>query len=500
MTQAELQITSAAISDRGLSEKRPQNEDSYLELRESGLFAVADGVGGAQAGDVASQMAMEILAEAFLNLQENGDVEGRMTQAIERANTAIFQMSHDLPQLSSMATTVVALHINGTRATICHVGDSRLYRLSPSGELFQETLDHSVVEEEVRAGRMTPEEAAVHPSRNVISRALGAEPFVEIDMKTMSVEPDTVFLACSDGVTRHIDDHELRNLLVTAPDVMELCETIKEICYERGAEDNLTAVVVRADAAYQEEFIPDEEEETVATARFEEHLERDTEEIPVTVGAEEEEIVEEEAEPAVAAAAAAGQGISIAPSNSQGFLSILSDGGAVDSEIESEEPQSEKKGGSALRVIGKIFMSLLLLVVGAAGGGGAVYYWLGMSQPAVKEPAPVPPKIEVPTFEQTKAKVLDDPAAAIATLSASPQTAEDHYFLGLAYLHSQRYEEAAIALNNAVEKLPEYDEGQREALRKEISVIKAVVDNPAARTAFEAMSKPPAAEGETPAQ
>ena len=104
MTENNFQTYSAAVSDRGLSEKRPQNEDSFLEMKNIGLFAVADGVGGAQAGDVASQMAMEILGEAFVNLQTGGDAEEMMRIAIERANSAIHQMSSDLPQLSTMAT------------------------------------------------------------------------------------------------------------------------------------------------------------------------------------------------------------------------------------------------------------------------------------------------------------------------------------------------------------------------------------------------------------
>ena len=213
MTENNFQIDSAAVSDKGLSEKRPQNEDSYLEINERGLFAVADGVGGAQAGDVASQMAMEIVAEAFINLRENGDAEEMMKIAIERANEAIYQMSHDLPQLSTMATTIVALQIDGNIATIGHVGDSRIYRLDEKGNLYRETQDHSMVEEEVRAGRMTAHQAATHPSRNVISRALGAEGSVEVDMKTIMFEPGTTFLLCSDGITRHIDDFQLRELL-----------------------------------------------------------------------------------------------------------------------------------------------------------------------------------------------------------------------------------------------------------------------------------------------
>src|SRR5215203_5881213 len=104
-------IISASVSDRGLSEKRPENEDSFLVLEERGVYAVADGVGGAQAGDVASQMAVEILGEAFINQQADLDAEDVMRAAIERANSAIYQMANELPQLDSMATTIVALHV-----------------------------------------------------------------------------------------------------------------------------------------------------------------------------------------------------------------------------------------------------------------------------------------------------------------------------------------------------------------------------------------------------
>jgi serine/threonine protein phosphatase PrpC len=508
--QEEVQIISASISDRGLSEKRPQNEDSYLELRESGLFAVADGVGGAQAGDVASQMAMEILAEAFINLQEDGDAETRMRLAIERANAAIFQMSHDLPQLSSMATTVVALHLNGNVATIGHVGDSRLYRLAPNGDLFQETLDHSVVEEEVRAGRMTPEQAAVHPSRNVISRALGAEPLVEIDLKTIAVEPNTMFIACSDGVTRHIDDHELRNLLIQAPDADSLCETIKEICYERGAEDNLTAVVVRIDSPFAEEFVgspftDSAEEETIATARDAEADRADgefgSEEAPEAVFSEngslpvertpDSEADTDEFEALTDAAdvseAAPPDGISMKPSGNESFLSILSEGspGKGPGDAGSAADEAETGARVGMGVIGKIFVALVLLLAGAVAGGAAVYFLRGAEQPVVIQPSPVTQKIPLTTFEQAKAEVYKNPAAAIATLSANPQNSEDLYFLGLAYVLNARYEEAGLALKKARDQLPEFDEDQRPNLAKEIAFAMTLVENPAAREAFE---------------
>lgn len=243
------ELSSASISDRGLSEKRPQNEDSYLDSPENGIFAVADGVGGAQAGDVASQMAMEVLSEAFNNRTENANPQDTMRLALVQANAAIHQMAAELPQLTHMATTVVALHIDGDIATIAHAGDSRLYRLDGSGVLHRETEDHSVVAEEVRAGRLTEEEAENHPAKNIINRALGAESTVEIDIRSERLDGPCTFLLCSDGVTRHIRDGELAELLAGDDDLFAKCARIREICYQRGAEDNLTAVIVRYDRA-----------------------------------------------------------------------------------------------------------------------------------------------------------------------------------------------------------------------------------------------------------
>ena len=240
----ELKVFSASVSDRGLSEKRPLNEDSFLADATRRFFAVADGVGGAQAGEVASQTAMEVLDEAFRHQTNGADVEDLMEIAIQRANSSIHRMSHEHPKFSMMATTIVALHLGDRIATIGHVGDSRLYRLTPDGILHRETQDHSVVEEEVRAGRMTPEQAARHPSRNVISRALGAEETVEVDLKTIEVQDGTSFLLCSDGITRHIGDDEIRHLLASNGPLDEICSEMKRRCYERGAEDNLTAVIV----------------------------------------------------------------------------------------------------------------------------------------------------------------------------------------------------------------------------------------------------------------
>ena len=253
-------IRVASISDRGLSEKRPMNEDSFLADAERGIFSVADGVGGADAGEVASQTAVDVLNEAFRHrLNDGEDVEDLMELAIQRANSSIHQMAAEHPRFSMMATTMVALHLAGFKATFGHVGDSRLYRLSSDGQLIRETADHSVVEEEVRAGRMTPEQAANHPSKNVISRALGAEDSVEVDMKTIEVEDGTTFLLCTDGITRHIPDNEIRELLSSGQDPEDICGKMKERCYQRGAEDNLTAVIVQVGTPRQAAVTLDDE-------------------------------------------------------------------------------------------------------------------------------------------------------------------------------------------------------------------------------------------------
>jgi protein phosphatase len=242
---SEPKVYFASVTDRGLNERRPLNEDSFLDDGERHIFAVADGVGGSEAGEVASQTAIEVLDEAFRHQVDGADIEDLMELAMQRANASIHRMSYEHENFSMMATTVVALHLNGNIVTIGHVGDSRIYRLTPAGSLIRETEDHSIVEEEVRAGRMTAEQAANHPSKNVISRALGAEESVEVDLKTMEVENGTCFLLCSDGITRHIPDHELEVMLTADDDLAAVCEELKRRCYERGAEDNLTAVIVR---------------------------------------------------------------------------------------------------------------------------------------------------------------------------------------------------------------------------------------------------------------
>lgn len=528
MMENNFQYLSAAVTDKGLSEKRPQNEDSYLEVNQNGLFAVADGVGGAQAGDVASQMAMEILGEAFFNLQQNGDAEDIMKIGIEKANAAIFQMSNELAQLSTMATTVAALHLSGNIATIGHVGDSRVYRLDASGELFRETQDHSVVEDEIRAGRLTPEQAVNHPSRNVISRALGAEPFVEIDMKTIMFEPGTAFLLCSDGVTRHLEDAEIRELLISNPSSNEICQQIKNICYERGAEDNLTAVVVKvsSEVASQIPFTEplassDFEEATIASVRppaagngFDAYSdvareEEPTRDLHLPVATDSAVAVDKAQTSAVI-----DQAVSTAP------LSYQSDNLSFSPPIEAPVkvapppvnivPEHQTKSGvvadSPYRdhrfdydraapqpatdsgFLSKALSSLIFLLIGSILG--AVLYYLLAAPAAAPPSAPQisemqTQNIPVSAFEENRRNVDRNPEQFILANSSSPQDAVDFYLLGRAFLLTGRYSEAKESLNESKNRLAQADEANSKTLVHEIALALAVINDPFAQKSFE---------------
>jgi protein phosphatase len=492
------QIASAAVSDIGLNEKRPQNEYSYLEMPQRGVFAVADGVGGAQAGDVASQMAMEILGEAFANFNDGGDAEELMKLAIERANGAIYQMSHELPQLSTMATTLVALHVSGNIATIGHVGDSRMYRLDGNGSLLRETQDHSIVEEEVRAGRMTVEQAANHPSRNVISRALGAEATVEIDMKTIMFEPETAFLLCSDGITRHINDFEIRELLTLDTGPADICARMKRICYERGAEDNLTAVVVKISAESARHVAEhdtagflDLEEATVATARppvdeepldgaetISDYNETETRELHMPVEAAQNFVPVDEPEEIVTDApdTTAVQRSPSPPSPPAESSAATEYSMFGSSGTENAEPPKSSGTGTVSRVLS----SLILLILGAILGVAA--YSFLMPKPAAE---PVAPNLATPpvgpdfkAFEDGRRLVDADPARYIAANGVTPQDGVDYYLLGRAYLLTKNYGEARTKFVEARNRSHQIPEINRKPILNEIAMAMAIIDTP----------------------
>lgn len=508
-----IRISSAAVSDRGLSGKRPQNEDSFLEMSKSGIFAVADGVGGAQAGEVASQMAVEILGEAFANFSGAADAESVMRTAIERANAAIHQMAQELPQLANMATTIVSLHLADNIATICHVGDSRLYRVDRDGHLFRETADHSMVAEEVRAGRMTEEQAENHPSRNIISRALGAEPTVEVDIKTIMIEPGTSFLICSDGITRHVGDQEIKGVLTFGGDPVDICEYLKGVCYERGAEDNLTAVVVKVIGNVDDATVPvsrfamiDEDEPTITTARsplentavFDaddaELLELDRRETAIPATYERPHAENANNEPTAADEQGAEPMLEMAPipvspvepdhpseteiksPANEDFqqaikndkFSMFDDSGEFDSD--------EQKPNS----LGKIASAAAYILIGGLLGLGLSYFVLApkpvdIGGPQLSEMRSA--NIPLSAFEENRRNVDKDPVGYIAKFAASPQDSEDYYLLGRAYLLSGDYMKARSAFTESRNRLGEADPVNSKILASDIAMALAVTND-----------------------
>jgi len=497
-------ITAASVSDRGLSEKRPENEDSVLVLGERGLYAVADGVGGAQAGDVASQMAVEILGEAFINQPADIDAEDIMRAAIDRANSAIYQMASDLPQLASMATTLVALHLHGNIATIGHVGDSRAYSVDQYGNLRRETNDHSVVEEEVRAGRMTPEQAAHHPSKNIISRALGAELDVEIDLKTIMVEPGTTFLLCSDGITRHIEDNEIASLLTAEEEPSIICEHFKEVCYRRGAEDNLTAVVVRVAGVQERQYSTaaaaaatgaatgDSEEMTVASARspFEEPAREDDADFSTSdtiqiddfddqsyLMEDSDEAVGEDRKPDL---------------QDYSSSSVIVPPRASPTNISRPEPRAQYTAPAESNTSGslpRLLSALLFLLLGGVMGAAGYYFFRGADPEPVAVQTPVITEMKsnnVPlnAFEEGRRLVDKDPAAYINANAASAREVDDYFLLGRAFMLTGKYWEAKRAFTEARNRLATADPNNAKTLANEISMALAVIESAQATEIF----------------
>jgi PPM family protein phosphatase len=226
---------STAVTDTG--RKRRHNEDSYV--CEPPLFAVADGMGGAQAGEVASGLAAAALRE---DRPEDATGEDRVTALIQEANRRVYQRSSEDAAASGMGTTMtVALVEDGTVA-FGHVGDSRAY-LVRDGSLEQLTDDHSLVAELVRSGKLSPEEAEVHPQRSVITRALGTDPDVDVDTFSIQTQPGDVFLICSDGLTSMINEGLiLEEVDRHRADLKAAASSLIAAANRGGGEDNITVV------------------------------------------------------------------------------------------------------------------------------------------------------------------------------------------------------------------------------------------------------------------
>jgi PPM family protein phosphatase len=254
---------SAVLTSPG--RRRRRNEDAYV--CEPPLFAVADGMGGAQAGEIASRLAAAALhGESYAG---PGGGQDRVAQLIQEANRRVYERANE-PDKSGMGTTMTVALVEDGRVAIGHVGDSRAY-LVRDGRLEQLTEDHSLVAELVRSGKLSPEEAEVHPQRSVITRALGTDPDVDVDTFTVETKQGDVFLLCSDGLTSMVTDDRILALLERyRRDLDAAARALVKAANKGGGEDNITVVCfeIAAEPAAVEETAPhralDEEEETLS--------------------------------------------------------------------------------------------------------------------------------------------------------------------------------------------------------------------------------------------
>ncbi len=243
-----MHFSCAARTDVGVV--RSGNEDNFLMLADRGIFIVADGMGGHAAGEVASEMAVHIVAEELGSYRGLTDEElaARMHNAIRKANEAIFSRTLSEHDKRGMGTTLTALVLLPDRYLIGQVGDSRAYLLR-SDRLRQITKDHSYVQEQVDAGLLTPEQARVHPYSNVITRCVGAGMEVTPDIYFGDLESEDLLLLASDGLTGMLEDEQLRRLLKADGGPQRAVDQMISEANRRGGLDNITAIVIRIETS-----------------------------------------------------------------------------------------------------------------------------------------------------------------------------------------------------------------------------------------------------------
>jgi protein phosphatase len=249
----------AAASHRG--RVRTANEDSFGICADEGLFVVCDGMGGAAAGEVASRVAVDTMLRCLCASPktsatretdpgpieprpENG-VPARLRNAVSDANHLVFSQAANDARLHGMGTTLVALLTHQDKAWVAHVGDSRCYRYR-AGVLDQLTRDHSLVDEQVKLGQLTREEAERSPLRNVITRAVGSQRSVAAEVNEFEVAPGDLFLLCSDGLTRELPDARIESILKETESLDGICQHLVDSANDAGGRDNVTCIVVRA--------------------------------------------------------------------------------------------------------------------------------------------------------------------------------------------------------------------------------------------------------------
>ena len=241
-----------------VGQKREHNEDAVASDVETGLVVLADGMGGYKAGEVASEIAvLTLVAELRERLQEQppGKTEPEtgllweasvLRAAVAKANTAIYNVSQSQPQCAGMGTTIVAAVFTDNRICVGHIGDSRLYRLR-EGVLRQLTEDHSFLNEQLKSGLITPEQARMSSNKNLVTRALGIDPEVELELHEHDVKPGDIYLLCSDGLSDLVEDEDIQLTLSTLSANLELAaHQLVQMANDNGGKDNISVILARA--------------------------------------------------------------------------------------------------------------------------------------------------------------------------------------------------------------------------------------------------------------
>ncbi len=236
-----------SLSNRGM--ERSRNEDScFAEANaDYALLVVADGMGGHQAGNVASALAVETARDFWSDLAGNSSLSAEETRrALEKlildANRAIIAEAAKNPAKKGMGTTLTAGFLRGERLVIAHVGDSRAYRIC-NGKIEQLTKDHSLLEQLLNSGQIEPEEAENHPQRHVLTRAVGIDDRLEVDIYEKEIETGSVLLFCTDGLTNHVNDQEIKSVCLEQQDPQAVAESLIDLANDRGGHDNITVVI-----------------------------------------------------------------------------------------------------------------------------------------------------------------------------------------------------------------------------------------------------------------
>jgi protein phosphatase len=252
---ARVKVVSAGLTDVG--RKRSHNEDSYLIDDELQLYVVADGMGGHAGGGTASRIAVETIDRELRRARDSRDnpfvstpnlqdspIPDALRNAVEKACLAIYTAAQEDPRLAGMGTTVISLVVRDAQVFFGHVGDSRAYLIR--GDLIQQVSeDHSLVNEQIKAGMITPEEAKHSRYKNIITRSVGFEEEVQVDVMGLQAEPADVFLLCSDGLANMLEDNEILEVVRGAQRFEDVPQRLVDLANERGGDDNITVIVVQ---------------------------------------------------------------------------------------------------------------------------------------------------------------------------------------------------------------------------------------------------------------